>query len=64
MPFAWRSASATQLAGLNVIGLKRRGFDRATIHALRAAYRAIFSGNGTRAERLEAVAERFGDIPP
>ena len=29
---------------MNIIGLKRRGLSRETIHALRAAYRFIFYG--------------------
>ena len=52
-PTAWRSAIARELGGLNIVGLKRRGFDRPTIHALRAAYQAIFNGGGTRAERID-----------
>ncbi|MEM0945540.1 MAG: acyl-ACP--UDP-N-acetylglucosamine O-acyltransferase, partial [Pseudomonadota bacterium] len=46
------------LAGLNLVGLKRRGFDRETIHALRAAYRALFETEGSLADRAEAVANR------
>ena len=64
IPFASAIGERARLGGLNIVGLKRRGFDRATIHALRAAYLAIFNGNGTRAERLEAVAKKFGHVPP
>jgi UDP-N-acetylglucosamine acyltransferase len=45
------------LAGLNILGIKRRGFDRPQIHALRAAYRAVFeSDEGTLHERASSVA--------
>jgi UDP-N-acetylglucosamine acyltransferase len=47
------------LAGLNVIGLKRRGFSREQIHDMRAAYRLLFAEEGTLQERLEDVAELF-----
>lgn len=52
-----------RLAGLNVIGLKRRGFTRDQLNALRAAYRMLFeeSGAGTVVERVEQVVRQFGD---
>ena len=40
------------LSGLNIIGLKRRGFKRNEIHDLRTAFRLIFSIEGTITERL------------
>jgi UDP-N-acetylglucosamine acyltransferase len=49
------------LVGLNVVGLKRRGFDREQIHNLRRAYRLLFSNEGTLAERVEDVAKMFAD---
>ena len=64
IPFASAIGERAELGGLNLVGLKRRGFDRPTIHALRAAYQAIFNGGGTRAERLERVAEKYPDVPP
>jgi UDP-N-acetylglucosamine acyltransferase len=64
IPFASAIGERAELGGLNVVGLKRRGFDRPTIHALRAAYQAIFNGGGTRAERIERVAEKYPDVAP
>jgi UDP-N-acetylglucosamine acyltransferase len=64
IPFASAVGERAELGGLNVVGLKRRGFDRPTIHALRAAYQAIFNGGGTRAERVGRVAEKYPDVPP
>jgi UDP-N-acetylglucosamine acyltransferase len=63
IPFASAIGDHAQLAGLNIVGLKRRGFDRPTIHALRAAYQAIFNGEGTRPERVERIAKEYGSIP-
>jgi UDP-N-acetylglucosamine acyltransferase len=52
-----------RLAGLNVIGLKRRGFTRDQLHNLRTAYRMLFEEEGaaTMAERLDKVVDAFGD---
>ncbi len=63
IPFVMVSGHRDKLAGINVRGLKRRGFDKETIHALRAAYEAFFFSTGSRAERLERLTERFGEIP-
>jgi UDP-N-acetylglucosamine acyltransferase len=40
------------LCGLNVVGLKRRGFTHEQISALREAYAAVFTGPATLAERM------------
>ncbi len=64
IPFVSAIGERAEIGGLNVVGLKRRGFDRPTIHALRAAYQAIFNGGGTRAERIERVAEKYPDVAP
>ena len=63
IPFASAIGQRAELGGLNIVGLKRRGFDRATIHALRAAYRAIFSADGSRNDRVERVAAKYPDVP-
>jgi UDP-N-acetylglucosamine acyltransferase len=49
------------LAGLNIVGLERRGFGREEIHALRSAYRMLFASEGTMAERVDDVAELYAD---
>jgi UDP-N-acetylglucosamine acyltransferase len=51
------------LSGLNIIGLKRRGFSREDIHELRRAYRSLFADEGTLKERLEDVASEFESHP-
>ena len=53
--------SRASLAGLNLVGLKRRGFSRDHIHVLRTAYRLLFAEEGTLKERLEDVAEMYRD---
>ena len=51
-----------QLAGLNVLGMKRRKFSRDAMHAVRRAYRMLFFGEGEFASRVDrAEAELGGD---
>lgn len=50
------------LTGLNLVGLKRRGFPREEIHALRAAYREIFDGDSSEiSDRAEQMAEKHAE---
>lgn len=51
------------LDGLNVVGLRRRGFTREQIHDLRAAYRLVFAEEGTLQERLDDATELFAQRP-
>jgi UDP-N-acetylglucosamine acyltransferase len=62
IPYATVTGNRAHLAGLNLVGLKRRGYDRDAIHALRNAYRLLFAPEGTMAERLEEVAEQFKSV--
>jgi UDP-N-acetylglucosamine acyltransferase len=59
IPYAMVMGNRAHLAGLNLVGLKRRGYDRDAIHELRAAYRLLFAPEGTMAERLEDVVEQY-----
>jgi UDP-N-acetylglucosamine acyltransferase len=61
IPFGMALGNRAALAGLNFVGLKRRGFSREAIHELRRAYRMLFSGKGTLKERAGDVAEAFPD---
>ncbi|WP_142847012.1 acyl-ACP--UDP-N-acetylglucosamine O-acyltransferase [Telmatospirillum sp. J64-1] len=60
IPFGLVMGNRASLSGLNLVGLKRRGFSRDDIHALRNAYRMLFAQEGTFLERLADVAEMFG----
>ena len=59
IPYAIAVGDRAELGGLNIVGLKRRGFDRPTIHSLRSAYRDIFFGQSTLEERVDRAAKRF-----
>lgn len=58
-PFGNVFGLPARLVGLNVIGLRRRGFSRENLHALRAAFRLIFHDPGTFQEKLDQAEERF-----
>jgi len=59
VPFVYAIGHRAELAGINRVGLMRRGFSPDAIRNVRKAYRAIFSGPGTLAERVEQVAKEF-----
>ena len=61
IPYGSVTGNRARLQGLNIVGLKRRSFSRDDIHEMRKAYRLIFAAEGTMAERLEDVAEDFGN---
>lgn len=61
IPYGSVLGNRAYLSGLNIIGLKRRGFSRDEIHGLRAAYRLLFAQEGTMQERLADVAAMFAN---
>ena len=61
IPFGVVMGNRASLNGLNIVGLKRRGFSRDDIHTLRNAYRLLFAPEGTLQERLSDVEEQFKD---
>jgi UDP-N-acetylglucosamine acyltransferase len=64
IPYSMALGNRATLAGLNIVGLKRHGFEREQIHALRQAYRLLFSQEGTLQERLDDVGKMFPDSAP
>jgi UDP-N-acetylglucosamine acyltransferase len=63
VPFVMATGRFARLAGINVVGLKRRGYDKDALHALHLAYRLFFMSQGPRAERLAALTDQFGSVP-
>ncbi|CAE7595088.1 lpxA [Symbiodinium microadriaticum] len=60
IPYGMAIGNRAVLAGLNLIGLKRRGFNRSDVQAIRQAYRDVFEqASGTIQDRAKAV----GDLP-
>lgn len=64
IPYGMAFGNHAHLAGLNVVGLRRRGFDRDQVQALRRAYRLLFANEGTLKERIEDVAAEFAEVAP
>lgn len=63
IPYGMAMGARANLSGLNLVGLKRRGFSREAIHDLRRAYRLLFAQEGTLKERVEDVAQEFEGHP-
>ncbi|WOI52753.1 acyl-ACP--UDP-N-acetylglucosamine O-acyltransferase [Parvularcula sp. LCG005] len=61
IPYGSAFGNHAKLEGLNIVGMKRRGMSRETIHKIRAAYRMLFAEEGTLKERLEDATEIFKD---
>lgn len=57
MPYGLVHAPRGELEGLNLVGLKRRGVERAEITALRAAYQMLAQGEGTFLDRARRLAD-------
>jgi UDP-N-acetylglucosamine acyltransferase len=60
IPYGLVKGDRAHLAGLNLVGLERRGFGRNDVRSLRSAYRMLFASEGTMAERLDEVARLYG----
>jgi UDP-N-acetylglucosamine acyltransferase len=61
IPFGSVLGNRARLVGLNVIGLKRRGFDKAQIQLLHNAFRDLFHHEGVFAQRLTAARARYSE---
>lgn len=64
IPFALAGGHRAHLFGLNLVGLRRRGYSNARIARLRQAYRLLFPGEpAPREERIAALRAFAGDDP-
>jgi UDP-N-acetylglucosamine acyltransferase len=59
IPFGYARGSYATLAGINVIGMRRKGYTRDDMHRLRRANNELFANTGTFNERLESVAKKY-----
>ena len=65
IPYGTVIGNRAHLSGLNIIGLKRRGFSKDIIQDLRKAYGLLFSSQeGTFSDRVKEVSEEFLDNEP
>lgn len=63
IPYGSAWGNHARLHGLNLIGLKRKGYGKDAIRRLLAAYRDLFEGQGTFADRVDAAATEYADLP-
>ncbi|MCE3230132.1 MAG: lpxA [Alphaproteobacteria bacterium] len=60
IPYGHVKGERANLSGLNLIGLKRRGFSTAAIQELRSAYQDLFESTAhPLADRVDAVGEKY-----
>ena len=65
IPYGTVTGNRAYLSGLNIIGLKRRGFSKDIIQDLRKAYGLLFSSQeGTFSDRVKEVFEEFANNEP
>jgi UDP-N-acetylglucosamine acyltransferase len=57
IPWGMAQGPLANLVGINVVGLRRRGFAKADILRLRKAYRELFLGDGIFRDRLARIEE-------
>jgi len=60
IPYGMALGERAHLHGLNVIGLKRHGFDRSQIQVLNNAYQILFADDKTLAERIGRLDAKLG----
>lgn len=61
IPYSTVMGDAAKLAGLNLVGLKRRGIEKGDINGIRAAFKEIVGSNGTFKERVQHVGDTQSD---
>lgn len=61
IPYGVVAGDRARLQGLNVVGLKRHGYDRKDIRALTKAYHIIFGTEDTLAVRVGRAAAELGE---
>ncbi|KQS55988.1 UDP-N-acetylglucosamine O-acyltransferase [Brevundimonas sp. Leaf363] len=63
IPYGSAWGNHARLHGLNLIGLKRKGYGKDQVRRLLAAFRDLFEGTGVFADRLDAVETGYADLP-
>ncbi len=60
-PFTQACGDRAKLYGLNLVGLRRHGFSRETIRALKRAYRILFRSKFMFREAIERIEKEFSE---
>jgi UDP-N-acetylglucosamine acyltransferase len=61
IPYGMAQGPLAHLVGLNVVGMRRRGMGKSEVHRVRAAYQALFFGDGEFRARLNRVEAEYAD---
>ncbi|MGH6948842.1 MAG: acyl-ACP--UDP-N-acetylglucosamine O-acyltransferase [Kiloniellales bacterium] len=64
IPYGLAMGERARLLGLNVVGLRRNGLDRAEIQRMNGAVNTLFNGEATLAERVATIAETYAESRP
>ncbi len=62
-PYVIAAGNHTKLYGLNLVGLKRNGFNRETIDALKGTYKVLFRSGQTMEKAVKQARDSWGAIP-
>ncbi|MCB9759353.1 MAG: acyl-ACP--UDP-N-acetylglucosamine O-acyltransferase [Alphaproteobacteria bacterium] len=62
-PFTIAQGDRARLYGVNIIGLRRAGYETALIEVLRSTYRELFGGAAPLRMAAERVREAYHDVP-
>ncbi len=63
VPYSICAREPATYCGLNIVGLRRRGFEREVINTIHEAYRIIFQGGMTQADALATVRRELPATP-
>ncbi|MCB9964551.1 MAG: acyl-ACP--UDP-N-acetylglucosamine O-acyltransferase [Rhodospirillales bacterium] len=61
IPFGRVKGERGHLAGLNLVRMERMGLDKSEIKILQRAFNRLFSEDGTMDQRIDMIAEEFGN---
>lgn len=59
IPYGTVFGERATLEGLNLVGLKRRGVDKNSIHGLRNAFKLLFTGTGSLRDRAASLQAEY-----
>jgi UDP-N-acetylglucosamine acyltransferase len=59
IPYGLVKGERASLGGLNLVGMERRGFERAQVRTAQKAVAALFADEGTHEERLQKISIEF-----
>lgn len=63
MPYSICAREPATYCGLNIVGLRRRGFEREVINTIHEAYRIIFQGGLSLADAVQTIKNELPQTP-